>query len=92
MTQQEALETLFQSMEKASGECTRDKGTRFETLVRDWLTKEPTYRDLFSEVLTYKEWSKRYPELARNSRDIGIDLVGLNANNSQQGGVYGYSM
>lgn len=93
MTQQEALETLFQSMEKASGERTRDKGTRFETLVRDWLTKEPTYRDLFSEVLTYKEWSKRYPELARNSRDIGIDLVGLNANNSQQGGgIYGYSV
>lgn len=79
MTQQEALETLFQSMETASGECARDKGTRFETLVREWLTKEPTYRDLFSEVLTYKEWSERHPEAARSRRDIGIDLVGVNA-------------
>lgn len=33
---------------------------------------------MFSEVLTYKEWSNRYPKLAGSSRDIGIDLVGVN--------------
>lgn len=65
-------------MRKPPGGGLRDKGTRFETLIRDWLTKEPTYRDLFSEVLTYKEWSNRYPKLAGSSRDIGIDLVGVN--------------
>lgn len=65
-------------MSKPPGGGLRDKGTRFETLIRDWLTKEPTYRDLFSEVLTYKEWSNRHPELAGSARDIGIDLVGAN--------------
>lgn len=28
----------------------RDKGTRFETLIKDWLTKDPTYSDLFTKV------------------------------------------
>lgn len=65
-------------MRKPPGGGIRDKGTRFETLIRDWLTKEPTYRDLFSEVLTYKEWSNRHPELVGSARDIGIDLVGAN--------------
>ena len=65
-------------MEASTG-TERDKGTRFETLIRDWLIKEPTYRDLFSEVLTYKDWSKQHPELVSSSRDIGIDLVGVNS-------------
>ena len=66
-------------MEEASAGTERDKGTRFETLIRDWLIKEPTYRDLFSEVLTYKDWSKQHPELVSSCRDIGIDLVGVNS-------------
>lgn len=37
------------------------------------------YRDLFSEVLTYKDWSQQHPELVSSSRDIGIDLIGVNA-------------
>ena len=45
------LDILLNSLEEASAGTERDKGTRFETLIRDWLIKEPTYRDLFSEVL-----------------------------------------
>lgn len=74
-----SLDNLLNNLTKASSGTERDKGTRFETLIRDWLTKEPTYRDLFSKVLTYKEWSLRHPELVTSSRDIGIDLVGVNA-------------
>lgn len=74
-----SLDTLLDNLENASSGTVRDKGTRFETLIRDWLTKEPTYKDLFSEVLTYKDWSLKYPELVHSSRDIGIDLVGINS-------------
>lgn len=49
------LDILLNSLEEASAGTERDKGTRFETLIRDWIIKEPTYRDLFSEVLTYKD-------------------------------------
>lgn len=73
------LDNLLNTFEKASGGIERDKGTRFETLIRDWLTKEPTYKDLFTEVLTYKSWCQAHPELVTSSRDIGIDLVGVNA-------------
>lgn len=76
------MANLLQTFESISSGTERDKGTRFETLIRDWLTKEPTYRDLFSEVLTYKEWAKRRPDLAINARDTGIDLVGINADNT----------
>lgn len=73
------LDILLNSLEEASAGTERDKGTRFETLIRDWIIKEPTYRDLFSEVLTYKDWSKQHPELVSSCRDIGIDLVGVNS-------------
>jgi len=78
-TNEEALTRLLDSLEKASDGIQRDKGTRFETLIRDWLTKEPTYKDLFSSVLTFKAWSKEHPEFVFNGRDIGVDLVGVNA-------------
>ncbi len=55
-----SLDRLLYNLENTSSDIKRDKGTRFETLIRDWLTKEPTYRDLFSEVLTYKDWSQKH--------------------------------
>ena len=58
-----SLDNLLNNLIQASSGTERDKGTRFETLIRDWLTKEPTYRDLFTEVLTYKDWSGQHPEL-----------------------------
>lgn len=78
-----SLDRLLYNLGNSSSGIKRDKGTRFETLIRDWLTKEPTYRDLFSEVLTYKDWSQKHPELVSSSRDIGIDLVGVNADDNR---------
>ncbi|WP_406547672.1 type ISP restriction/modification enzyme [Succinimonas sp.] len=57
----------------------RDYGTKFETLIRSWLTRDEAYRDLFSKVMTYADWAREHPELTVNARDIGIDLVGVNA-------------
>jgi predicted helicase len=70
----QALDILLQRMEEASLTA-RDKGTRFETLIKDWFKKERTYSDLFSKVQTYAEWAKENPTLAPNAKDIGIDLV-----------------
>jgi predicted helicase len=48
----------------------RDKGDRFERLMQAYLTIEPAYQQLYSEVWMWKD----YPE--RNGRkDNGIDLV-----------------
>lgn len=81
-TNQQAFETLLSKMEEASAGVVRDSGTRFETLIKDWLMKEPTYRDLFTKVQTYKEWAQEHPEHTSSKRDIGIDLV---ATNTQDG-------
>lgn len=61
----------------------RDKGTRFETLIRDWLTKEPTYSDCFTQVQTYKDWANEHLDLVHDARDIGVDLVGTNSDDGE---------
>lgn len=77
-----ALYELLDVFEKASGGIQRDKGTQFETLIKKWLMVEPTYKDLFKEVLTYSEFATKYPDLTANARDTGIDLVGVNADDN----------
>lgn len=48
----------------------RDKGTRFEKLMRSYLLVEPQYYELYDELWLWKD----YPN--RNGRtDTGIDLV-----------------
>lgn len=79
---EQAFETLLARMEEASAGVVRDSGTRFETLIKDWLLKEPTYRDLFKKVQTFKEWALEHPEYTSSSRDIGIDLVATNADDA----------
>ena len=78
----QALERLLQSMFDASNQIVRDAGTRFETLIRDWFMNEPTYKDHFSEVQTWKDWANQHPNLTFNAKDTGIDLVGTLADGS----------
>lgn len=77
LTNQQAFEVLLDKIETTTL-TERDKGTRFETLTRDWFMHEPTYNDLFTKVQTYKEWAHEHSDLVINERDIGIDLVGTN--------------
>lgn len=78
----QALEKLLKSMFDASNQIVRDAGTRFETLIRDWFMNEPTYKDHFSEVQTWKDWANQHPNLTFNAKDTGIDLVGTLADGS----------
>jgi predicted helicase len=50
----------------------REKGTYFEELILCYLRNEATYKDLYSKVWTYAEWSKEH---GMDARDTGIDLV-----------------
>jgi predicted helicase len=50
----------------------REKGTYFEDLICTYLRNEATYRDLYSDVWTYKEWAVKH---GFDARDTGIDLV-----------------
>ncbi|MFH6563275.1 DEAD/DEAH box helicase [Aeromonas caviae] len=58
----------------------REKGTYFEELVRAYLTNEPTYADLYSDVWMYADWAKLY---GRNAKDVGIDLVAKTRNTDE---------
>lgn len=70
-----AFEALLENIRRASNNVKRDAGTRFETLIKDWLTQDQPYCDLFSKVETFEEWASSHPELTENGKDIGIDLV-----------------
>ncbi|GGC92361.1 helicase [Tersicoccus solisilvae] len=48
----------------------RDKGTKFERLVKRYLELEPKYADQFSDVWLWTEWPGRNGQV-----DTGIDLV-----------------
>lgn len=54
----------------------RDRGTGFEILARIYFQNEPKFQELFSEVLTFGEWAKKYAP-GTSARDTGIDLVGV---------------
>ena len=70
-----AFEALLDSIKQASNNIKRDAGTRFETLIKDWLTQDQSYCDLFSKIETFEEWASSHPELKQCGKDIGIDLV-----------------
>lgn len=66
-----ALMDLLNTFRKAAAS-EREKGTYFEHLTVSYLTKEPAYRDLYSQVMTFAEWAA---EIEYPGKDNGIDLV-----------------
>ena len=50
----------------------KDKGTRFERLMRSWLRTDPRYSSLFSEVWLWEDFPSRGDF---GGKDTGIDLV-----------------
>lgn len=70
-----AFDALLESIKQVSNNIKRDAGTRFETLIKDWLTQDPSYGDLFAKVETFEEWTSSHPDLKQSGKDIGIDLV-----------------
>ena len=50
----------------------KDKGTRFERLMRSWLRTDPRYSGLFSEVWLWEDFPSRGDF---GGKDTGIDLV-----------------
>ena len=77
----QAFDELIKQIRESSN-ANRDYGTKFETLIKDWLTKDSAYKDLFIKVQTYKEWANEHPEYVSNARDVGIDLVATNADDN----------
>ena len=68
---------LLSSIEQSSSD-ERDKGTRFENLVLDFLQNDPTYNNDFTKIQTYADWAQEHTDLVPNKKDIGIDLVATN--------------
>ena len=68
---------LLNSIEQSSSD-EKDKGTRFENLVLDFLQNDPTYKNDFAKIQTYADWAQEHTDLVPNKKDIGIDLVATN--------------
>ena len=68
---------LLNSIEQSSSD-ERDKGTRFENLVLNFLQNDPTYKNDFAKIQTYADWAQEHTDLVPNKKDIGIDLVATN--------------
>ena len=68
---------LLNSIEQSSSD-EKDKGTRFENLVLDFLQNDPTYKNDFAKIQTYADWAQDHTDLVPNKKDIGIDLVATN--------------
>lgn len=68
-----ALKTLLDTYRHAAA-TEREKGTYFEELILCYLRHEASYRDLYSQVLTYADWAKQQQQ---DARDTGIDLVAI---------------
>lgn len=66
-----ALQNILNTYRQLS-QSEREKGTYFEELIRAYLTHEPTYADLYSDVWMYSDWAKAN---GKDGKDVGIDLV-----------------
>lgn len=62
------LLSQFRSLSKTE----REKGTYFERLIKDYLTHEACYKDLYEQVWMYADWAR---DQGLNAQDAGIDLV-----------------
>ncbi|MDC5098716.1 DEAD/DEAH box helicase family protein [Acinetobacter baumannii] len=73
-----ALTDLLESIEKITL-TNRDKGTSFENLMVKYFLNEPKYAEIYTEVLSYADWVKKYGEKLNitDKRDYGIDLVAV---------------
>ena len=78
----EAFDLLIKKIRESSN-TPRDYGTKFETLTKDWLSRDEVYKDLFTKIQTYKEWAKEHNDLVQNAKDTGIDLVATNADDGK---------
>ncbi|MCY4587446.1 MAG: restriction endonuclease, partial [Bryobacterales bacterium] len=58
-----------------------EKGRLFERLMKRYFQQDPLYRDRFSNVWLWGEWSATRPDFSAN--DTGIDLVA----EEREGGV-----
>lgn len=69
-----ALQNLLTTFRNAAV-TEREKGTYFEELSIQYLRHEATYRDLYSDIWTYADWTRMHQELGFSAKDTGIDLV-----------------
>ncbi|MFW8053177.1 DEAD/DEAH box helicase [Vagococcus fluvialis] len=69
------FDELIQLAREESNEVQRDKGTSFEKIVKIYLTNEPVYKNLYSDVWLLNEVPEEYniPK-----KDTGVDLVAKN--------------
>ena len=72
------LRTLLDEIREATQHSSEtDKGHRFEVLVKRYLQTDPIYRERFSEVWLWSEWTYA------KGHDVGIDIVAKEADSDR---------
>ena len=83
----QAFYDLLNSIEQSSSD-QKDKGTRFENLVLDFLQNDHTYKNDFTKIQTYADWAQEHTDLVPNKKDIGVDLVATNLHLNEESQTY----
>ena len=83
----QAFYDLLNSIEQSCSDA-KDKGTRFENLVLDFLQNDPTYKNDFTKIQTYADWAQEHADLVPNKKDIGVDLVATNLHLNEESQTY----
>lgn len=65
-----SLQSILELIRQSS-QTEREKGSRFESLVKSFFKTDPTWVDRFEDVWLWSEW----PEPSFSGQDTGIDLV-----------------
>ena len=65
---QQALDQI-----RAGARSAAERGALFERLMRQYLREDPVYRDRFTDVWRWSEWTARRPDFT--GQDTGVDLV-----------------
>lgn len=75
---QSPLRTILDDIRSATADLSEaDKGHRFEVLMKRYFQTDPTYKERFSEVWLWNEWTYS------KGHDIGIDIVAKEADSDR---------
>lgn len=73
-----SLQSILDDIRSATADLSEaDKGHRFEVLMKRYFQTDPTYKERFSEVWLWNEWTYS------KGHDIGIDIVAKEANSDR---------
>ncbi|MBE8232886.1 MAG: DEAD/DEAH box helicase family protein, partial [Endozoicomonadaceae bacterium] len=73
---EQELDALLEQI-RATSSSTTEQGTAYEKIIRDYLKNDSEFRDFYTEVLSWQEFTLKY---GGSQNDTGIDIVAKDKN------------